>query len=699
MEAMIDLNSRSGFVYGGLSAVCDVGVRINTLIDAALEAAARARPRRDYLGGSRIGEPCARRLAYELTPVDDGKEFDGRLLRIFDAGHQFEDLTIRWLQAAGFDLRTRGRDGRQYGFSVAGGRLRGHIDGVVVTGPDVGIIWPALFEHKALKQSSWTDLVKHGLRRSKPVYFAQCQLYLAYMQLEVALFTAMNKDTQELYHEVVPFDPAEAQKLSDKAVGHPACRRGRRAAAPDRDQRGLLPLPDVPLRPALLGGPMSGSFTPSDLQARAIRAINDWFLHRTEEQQVFRVFGYAGVGKTSITSYAIDELGLDTMAKGADGIVSGSDGVLYAAFTGKAALVMTRKGTPASTIHSLIYRVSEARPDEIERVKQEIAEIRAKLPALDPAVRLFEESRLRSLEIRLDDIHKPRFVFNEQSIVRDAALIVLDEVSMVGDDMARDLLAFGKPILVLGDPGQLPPIKGEGAFTKAAPDVMLTEIHRQAGESAIIRLATMARQGLTIPYGKHDAYVWKMPRHSVTPPQMLRGGQVICGRNATRIQLNIAMKRAAGFNGVYPTGEPRNGQPEKIICLKNRHDLGIVNGMFLELSDVRDENEICFSASIRTEDGDSVGGTDSEAARYVIYKGHFDDHVQRDPERDRRDHWIKKGLIEAVWGYAITCHKAQGSQWENVIVYDDGLGRTAEDRARWLYTAITRAEQGLVILD
>jgi exodeoxyribonuclease V len=444
---------------------------------------------------------------------------------------------------------------------------------------------------------------------------------------------------------------------------------------------------------------MSERFTPSDLQAQAIREIKDWFLHWTAEQQVFRVFGYAGVGKTSITSYAIDELGLDTMAKGADGIVNGSDGVLYAAFTGKAALVMTRKGTPASTIHSLIYRVSEATPDEIERIKKELAEIRGKLPTLDPAVRLFEESRLRSLEIRLDDIHKPRFVFNEQSIVRDAALIVLDEVSMVGDDMARDLLAFGKPILVLGDPGQLPPIKGEGAFTKAAPDVMLTEIHRQAGESAIIRLATMARQGLPIPYGEHDAHVWKMPRSSVMPEQMLRGGQVICGRNATRIQLNIAMKRAAGFDTVYPSGEHRNGHIEKIICLKNRHDLGIVNGMFLELSDVRDENEIGFSATIRTEDGDAVGATDSKAARYVIYKGHFDDHVQRDPERERRDHWVKKGLIEAVWGYAITCHKAQGSAWPNVIVFDDGLGRTAEDRARWLYTAITRAERGLVILD
>ena len=220
MAAIIDLNAGSGFVYGTPAAVCDAGIRINALIDAALEAEHRSKPPRDYLGGSRIGEPCARRLAYEvrLTQVDDGSEFHGRLLRIFDAGHQFEDLTIRWLQAAGFDLRTRARDGGQFGFSVAGGRLRGHIDGAVVGGPNVGIAWPALFEHKALKQSSWTDLVKRGLRQARPIYFAQCQLYMAYMQLEVSLFTAMNKDTQELYHEVVPFDPAEAQKLSDKAV-------------------------------------------------------------------------------------------------------------------------------------------------------------------------------------------------------------------------------------------------------------------------------------------------------------------------------------------------------------------------------------------------------------------------------------------------------------------------------------------------
>jgi hypothetical protein len=217
---LVDLNSGSGFVYGALSAVSNAGISINSLIDAALEAEHRSKPPRDYLGGSRIGEPCARRLAYEVTlaPVDDGKEFAGRLLRIFDAGHQFEEVAIRWLQAAGFDLRTRGKDGHQFGFSIAGGRIRGHIDGVIVGGPEVGIRWPALFEHKALNQKSWTDLVKRGLRQSKPIYFAQCQLYMAYMELEVALLTAMNKNTQELYHEVVGFEPAEAQRLSDKAV-------------------------------------------------------------------------------------------------------------------------------------------------------------------------------------------------------------------------------------------------------------------------------------------------------------------------------------------------------------------------------------------------------------------------------------------------------------------------------------------------
>ena len=425
----------------------------------------------------------------------------------------------------------------------------------------------------------------------------------------------------------------------------------------------------------------------SDKQNAAIATIKDWYSNRSKDQQVCRVFGYAGVGKSTIVKYAIDELGLSTEKPGE---------VLYAAFTGKAALVMTRKGTPASTIHSLVYRVSEPTPQEIEKLEKEAAEIRAGLQARGVAERLFEEARLRSLELRLKDAHKPRFVLNAESAVRDCKLLVLDEVSMVGAEMARDLLAFGKPTLVLGDPGQLPPVKGEGAFDAPNPDVMLTEVHRQAGESAVLRLATLAREGKWIPHGHHDDFVWKMRRSDVGPEQLLKADQVICGRNATRIQLNVAMKRAAGFDAVFPGG---NG--EKLICLKNRNDVGLVNGMFVTLDDIKDDgDEIAFTASITSEDGKRIGGgATGKGERFRIWRGPFLDHVMPDPERERREYQKKRTAVECVWGWAITCHKSQGSSWPNIVIYDDGLGRTAEDRARWLYTAITRAERGLVLLD
>lgn len=216
---LIDLNHGSGFVYGGTS-VHPAATCINNLIDRALTAERLAVPPRDYLGASRIGEPCSRRLVYEFagTPPDEGRDFDGRVLRIFEAGHVFEALSIRWLRAAGFHLRTEKSDGGQFGFSMAGGKFRGHIDGVIVGGPDIGIDWPALWEHKALNAKSWNDLVKRGLKDSKPIYYAQVQTYMAYLEVPVTLFSALNKDTQELFHEIVVFDASCAQALSDKAV-------------------------------------------------------------------------------------------------------------------------------------------------------------------------------------------------------------------------------------------------------------------------------------------------------------------------------------------------------------------------------------------------------------------------------------------------------------------------------------------------
>jgi exodeoxyribonuclease-5 len=187
-----------------------------------------------------------------------------------------------------------------------------------------------------------------------------------------------------------------------------------------------------------------------------------------------------------------------------------------------------------------------------------------------------------------------------------------------------------------------------------------------------------------------------MRRSDVDPSGLLRAGQVICGRNATRIQLNIAMKQAAGYEAPYPTGAG-----EKLICLRNRNDIGLVNGMFVTLANIEEEaDEIGFKATITTEDGRQVGGeANGKRELFRIYRGHFDDHLLHDPDRERRDHSRKRAMIECIWGWAITCHKAQGSQFENIVVFDDGLGRTSQERARWLYTAITRAQRGLVLLD
>lgn len=436
------------------------------------------------------------------------------------------------------------------------------------------------------------------------------------------------------------------------------------------------------------------SVTPSPTQAAAIREIRDWFETRTDAQQVFRLFGYAGSGKSTVLKFALDALGLSPHRSAKDGPCV--PGVVTATFTGKAALVLTRKGTPARTIHSLIYSVTEATEEEVEAAGKRLREAEEAARRLSGFDRTTAEAAIEAMRQALSAMKHPRFALNPQSDAADARLIVLDEVSMVGEEMARDLMSFGKPILVLGDPGQLPPIKGDGAFTRDAPDIMLTEIHRQAAESAIIRLATMARTGAPIGFGSYDAHVAKMRKGDITPEQALHGGQLICGMNATRLQINNAMRAAAGLGNTWlPTGAA-----EKIVCLKNQNDLGLINGMFVTLEDVVDEGSLYFSAVVTDEDGRRVGPIerDGRPGRLRLYKGHFEDHVAHDRSRHDRDWKAKRRLTEATFGWAITAHKAQGSQWENVIVWDDGLGRTEIDRRRWLYTAITRAERGLVLL-
>ena len=436
----------------------------------------------------------------------------------------------------------------------------------------------------------------------------------------------------------------------------------------------------------------AGDITPTDQQAAALREVKGWFKNRTSRQQVFRLFGYAGTGKTTITRLAIEELGLPIrMAVGSDGV---SGGAIFGAYTGKAALVMSRHGTPASTIHSMCYRLKRPNEADTVQLRDQIKEIEARLAALPSGTRGVDQARLVALTQQLANSYVPRFALNPESVLRDVDLIVLDEVSMVGPRMARDLLSFGKPILVLGDPGQLPPIHASGYFVAAEPDVMLEEIHRQARDSAIIRLATMARRGEPIPYSKFDdeGLVSKVTVRKRTPEALLRADQVICALNRTRRHLNVAMRLADGLTEPLPTGER-----DKVIVLRNRSDLGVVNGQFITLTDVIVEGAKSISALIRTDDGTQIVGIDGKPARLPIYTGHFLDHVRYDPNRELHDYHDKEGLVEADWGNAITCHKAQGSQWQNVIVCDELPGRTPGGHRRWLYTAITRAERGLWI--
>ncbi|TAN59445.1 MAG: hypothetical protein EPN20_15115 [Magnetospirillum sp.] len=217
---MLDLNHSSGYQYEAPTREPGIGAAVNAAIDTALVARNRAQPARRYVSTSGLGRECLRQIQYDYLamPKDEGRDFEPSTLRIFEAGHRGEDVVADWLKAAGFDLRTLRRDGRQFGFTALDGRFKGHIDGCLVAGP-APLAFPALWENKALGVSSWKEVVKKGVVLAKPIYAAQIALYQAYMELPApALFTALNRDTWEIYCELMPFDAALAQRMSDRAV-------------------------------------------------------------------------------------------------------------------------------------------------------------------------------------------------------------------------------------------------------------------------------------------------------------------------------------------------------------------------------------------------------------------------------------------------------------------------------------------------
>ncbi|WP_341792985.1 hypothetical protein [Rickettsia endosymbiont of Ceutorhynchus obstrictus] len=204
--------------------------QVNKHIDMGLWFKHQMEPARKYLGASRLGMPCSRALQYEYMAAENNESYplDGQTLRIFETGHVFEELAIRWLRFSGFRLDTRDENGQQFGFKAAHGKIAGHVDGIITGIPltlTLKLPCPMLWEVKTMNGKNWRETVNKGLVLSKPVYAAQIALYQAYMEETITgisknpcLFTAINKDTSELYHELIPFDTELAQRMSDKAV-------------------------------------------------------------------------------------------------------------------------------------------------------------------------------------------------------------------------------------------------------------------------------------------------------------------------------------------------------------------------------------------------------------------------------------------------------------------------------------------------
>jgi exodeoxyribonuclease-5 len=358
----------------------------------------------------------------------------------------------------------------------------------------------------------------------------------------------------------------------------------------------------------------------SPQQDAALKAVSAWL--KRGETQVFRLFGYAGSGKTTLAR---------TLAENSDG------DVIFGAFTGKAALVMRSKGCKdARTIHSLIYRARE-----------------------------------------IDD-EEPVFEINKDGPAAKARLIIIDECSMVDSELGRDLLSFGKPVLVLGDPAQLPPVKGGGYFTEAEPDAMLTDVHRQAADNPIIQLSMLIRGGGRLTAGTFgESRV--VEREAIDADEVIAADQILVGLNRTRRAYNQRIRELLGHGRALP--EP----DDKLVCLKNDRKKGLLNGSLWTVK---------TASGIRRKKLRFTVVPEEDASRKPLRIGvvpEFFMGAEDIPYALRRD------SDEFDFGYALTVHKAQGSQWNRVVLFDES-GAFREHRNRWLYTGITRAAERLTIV-
>jgi exodeoxyribonuclease-5 len=368
-------------------------------------------------------------------------------------------------------------------------------------------------------------------------------------------------------------------------------------------------------------------FTPH--QDAALTAVAKWLKTRPGQHKgaIFRLFGYAGTGKTTLAKH---------IAESIDGKV------LFAAFTGKAASVMRSKGCDgASTIHSLIYRTRES-GDET-----------------------------------------PSFVLWDDAPASKAKLIIIDECSMVDAELGRDLMSFDVPVLVLGDPAQLPPIQGGGFFTDVAPDAMLEEVHRQAQDDPIIRLSMDIRAGKSLSPGTYGLSQ-VVRKDELDPQRVLDADQVLVGRNATRHAYNTRMRQRRGLDDALPVAG------DKLVCLRNNRKKGLFNGS-LWLVKQRGSSRSRLITMRLLPDEDTSGLIGNKPIKVSVRPECFTGVIEEFDWKQR------KPYDEFNYGYVLTVHKAQGSQWNDVVLFDESFA-FPESRDRWLYTGVTRAAKRLTMV-
>ena len=378
-------------------------------------------------------------------------------------------------------------------------------------------------------------------------------------------------------------------------------------------------------------------------------------------ERVYTLAGYAGTGKTTIANQIAAMSNKET---------------IFCAFTGKAALALRKKGCPAETIHSWLYQPKN-------KSKQKLYELEAELTTTIDEAR--KSVLNKEITLEKERISKPGFSLNPRDEYKRAGLIIVDEYSMLTVQLYADLLATtNAKFLLLGDPGQLPPI---GKTADIKPDFFLEEVHRQALDSDILKAATFVRENGYLPNNINSEEFCVRNKEDCSWEDYRTADQVLVGHNNSRKTFNRKFREKLKMIHWEIPSIPVKG--DKLICLRNNNKIGIFNGMIGYTM----EDTILNSSD---PDIGIIHFTEDESKQPYPLSIYLP-RILNDSVPDWQDA-KDRGFEDFDYGYAITCHKAQGSEWDNVLVFHENFGKNAEERKRWLYTAITRASKKCAIV-